>query len=207
MKRAAGARTLASKLTPSQHHAHTFSTFPPQPGSGTLNAVLGTLKERCPPRHKSRVERLKAKVEPLLPSVTVECCVGDVQWGRGVRPRDVGGWRGPRGGGAGLSKEDLTPLRAGSHIPNTRLTPFSHHQAHTFPTFPLQPGSGTLNPVLGTCPYVSSDFPHWRKVVVLINKPPPPAAGARCPTPRRGWLGRTRGGGRDSPCSLVTVLG
>jgi hypothetical protein len=29
-------------------------------------------KERCPPRQKSRVERLKKKVEPLLTYVTVE---------------------------------------------------------------------------------------------------------------------------------------
>ena len=29
-------------------------------------------EERCPPRQKSRVERLTAKVEPLLTSVTVE---------------------------------------------------------------------------------------------------------------------------------------
>ena len=34
--------------------------------------VSETEIERCPPRHKSRVERLKAKVEPLSTSVTVE---------------------------------------------------------------------------------------------------------------------------------------
>ena len=31
-------------------------------------------EERCPPRQKSRVERLKAKVEPLLSQVTLEKC-------------------------------------------------------------------------------------------------------------------------------------
>ena len=35
-----------------------------------------TLKERCLPRPKSRVERLKANVEPLLIEVTVETCGG-----------------------------------------------------------------------------------------------------------------------------------
>ena len=30
------------------------------------------LKERCPPRHKSKVERRKEKVEPLMSQVTVE---------------------------------------------------------------------------------------------------------------------------------------
>ena len=34
--------------------------------------VCCAVKERCPPRQKSRVERLKAKVEPLLTYVTVE---------------------------------------------------------------------------------------------------------------------------------------
>ena len=33
----------------------------------TINSLrCAALKERCPPRQKSRVERLKAKVEPLL---------------------------------------------------------------------------------------------------------------------------------------------
>ena len=30
-------------------------------------------QERCPPRHTSSLERLKAKVEPLSPQVTVDC--------------------------------------------------------------------------------------------------------------------------------------
>jgi len=30
------------------------------------------LKERCPPRQRSRVERLKEKVKPVLTSVTVK---------------------------------------------------------------------------------------------------------------------------------------
>jgi len=34
--------------------------------------VPAALKERCPPRQKSRVERLKAKVEPLLTYLTVD---------------------------------------------------------------------------------------------------------------------------------------
>ena len=35
-------------------------------------ASCAALKERCPPRQKSRVERLKAKVEPLLTQVRVD---------------------------------------------------------------------------------------------------------------------------------------
>ena len=35
-------------------------------------AHLGSAGVRCPPRQKSRVERLKAKVEPLLTEVTVD---------------------------------------------------------------------------------------------------------------------------------------
>ena len=35
-------------------------------------ARCAALKERCPPRRKSKVERFKAKVEPLSTSVTVE---------------------------------------------------------------------------------------------------------------------------------------
>jgi len=34
-------------------------------------------KERCPPRHTSRVERLTAKVEPLLTKVTVDSYVAN----------------------------------------------------------------------------------------------------------------------------------
>ena len=38
-------------------------------------ARCAALKERCPPRQKSRVERVKAKVKPLFTSVTVETLV------------------------------------------------------------------------------------------------------------------------------------
>ena len=41
------------------------------------------LLERCPPRQKSRVERLKAKVKPLLTQVTVETCPGQGTVARG----------------------------------------------------------------------------------------------------------------------------
>jgi len=43
----------------------------PTPNTTYLGKVSSTEK-RYPPRQKSRVERLKAKVEPLLTSVTVE---------------------------------------------------------------------------------------------------------------------------------------
>ena len=40
--------------------------------SSVLLARCAALKERCPPRQKSKGERLKAKVEPVLTSVTVD---------------------------------------------------------------------------------------------------------------------------------------
>ena len=64
--------------------ARSWRFLPPDPaGSGRrsyspvlartfLLARCAALKERCPPRQKSRVERLKAKVEPLLTQVTVD---------------------------------------------------------------------------------------------------------------------------------------
>ena len=42
------------------------------------------LQERCPPRPKSRVERLKAKVEPLFTSVKVEIFAGAGEAGTGI---------------------------------------------------------------------------------------------------------------------------
>ena len=48
---------------------------------------------RCPPRHKSRVERLKAKVEPLSTQVTMNC-------------RDLGSWF------CGSSQAIMTTLNA-----------------------------------------------------------------------------------------------
>ena len=40
--------------------------------TSALLARRAALQERCPQRQKSRVERLKVKVEPLLTQVTVE---------------------------------------------------------------------------------------------------------------------------------------
>ena len=37
-----------------------------------LRRLFNPYSERCPPRLKSRVERLKAEVEPLLTQVTVD---------------------------------------------------------------------------------------------------------------------------------------
>jgi len=41
--------------------------------AASCRCIIFFHKERCPPRHKSRVGRLKAKVEPPFTYVTVEC--------------------------------------------------------------------------------------------------------------------------------------
>ena len=51
-----------------------FEVVPSSLGSGRKSVLGGmhAFKERCPPRQRSRVERLKANVESLLTKVTVE---------------------------------------------------------------------------------------------------------------------------------------
>ena len=64
-----------------RHCQHSFgwtrcmSTLPPpcmSISSLCFSTAVQDRKERCPPRQESRVERLKAKVEPLLTEVTME---------------------------------------------------------------------------------------------------------------------------------------
>jgi hypothetical protein len=54
------------------------------------------VEERCPQRQKSSVERLKAKVEPLLPEVTVDFTQLGTWWPCWVRSVQNGGPCGQR---------------------------------------------------------------------------------------------------------------
>ena len=72
-------------------------------------AIIAALTEHCSQRQKSKVERLRAKVEPLLTQVTVETCDGSSASSRIPATRG-----GDTSSGSHLRRVDscITPLKA-----------------------------------------------------------------------------------------------
>ena len=122
-------------------------------------ARYAIFQERCPPRQKSRVERLKAKVKPLLTQVTVENADTPPRWRAGRQhsglQRAARQWGSRWGENTQFSLVDRTHSSAHnarlSHrtffsISFRKITPPQNYQQATFG---LATGGPTMGKTLG----------------------------------------------------------